>query len=436
MSATTTDPNLKHLQTARAQIAKGDLKAAAQTLNKANQQWSRDPRVFLLSALMAEKSGNIKGAFEAFQRALTMAPDWSPGLLELALLHARQNQFPQAIEIAEKVARLEPKNPLVLAGVVDIAHRAGHLEMAVRHLRQGLELAPGDTTLRRTLARDLGSMEQHAQAIDLWNRLIEENPSDEQALLGRVQALIANGQPEQSIADITRLLELAPGDTVYAYYADLAHGKTPLHQPVELSQGLFDGLADMYDMRMVHGLKYQLPRQMAEKITALHPDKKLNILDLGCGTGLLGVFLGQIDGFLIGVDISRKMIEQAARHGVYARFHTVNLLDALQETPDAIYQVITALDVFIYTGDLTQAIPNAYRILTPGGHLMFSCETASEDGLDLVLQSSGRYAHKRSHVEALCKAAGFESVEVQDTVLRLENNTPVNGFVVVARKPA
>lgn len=436
MSATATDPNLKHLHTAREQIAKGDLKAAAQTLNQANKQSPRDPRVFLLSALMAEKSGNINGAFDALKRCLTMAPAWGPGLLELALLHARQNQFPQAIEIAEKVAHQEPKNPLVLAGAVDIAHRAGNLEMAVRHLRRGLQLQPKDATLSRTLARDLGSMGQHDQAIAIWDALIAENPSDEQALLGRLQARIATGHPELGIADATKLLEAAPQDAVYNYFSDLAHGKTPLHQPTELSQSLFDGFADMYDMRMVHGLKYQLPRQIAEKINALHPDKKLNILDLGCGTGLLGVFLGQIDGFLIGVDTSRKMIEQAARHGVYARFHTVNLLDALKETPDAIYQVITALDVFIYAGDLTHAVPDAYRILTPGGYLMFSCEAASEIGPDLVLQSSDRYAHKRSHVEALCKSAGFDAVEVEDTVLRLENKDPVNGFVVVARKPA
>lgn len=169
--------------------------------------------------------------------------------------------------------------------------------------------------------------------------------------------------------------------------------------------------------------------------TALHPDKKLNILDLGCGTGLLGVYLGRIDGFLIGVDISKGMIEQAARHGVYDRFHHVNLLDALQDTPDALYQVITALDVFIYTGDISAALADALRILTPGGHLIFSCEAAPEDGPDLVLQATGRYAHRRSHVEALCQAAGVD-VTIEDTVLRHENHAPVHGFVVVAHKGA
>jgi predicted TPR repeat methyltransferase len=130
------------------------------------------------------------------------------------------------------------------------------------------------------------------------------------------------------------------------------------------------------------------------------------------------------------------MIDQAARHNVYDRFHTVNLHDALRETPDGLYQVIAALDVFIYAGDVTEAIPNALRVLVPGGMMVFSFETAPEQGADLVLQPSGRYAHKRSHIEALCKAAGFASVEVRDTELREENHQPVNGFVVTACKAA
>lgn len=436
MSATATDPNLKHLHTAREQIAKGELKNAALTLNKAQKQIPNDPRVFMLAGLMAEKSGNAKGAFEALRRSVAMAPDWGPGLLELALLLARQNQFQEAVETAEKVAAIEPKNLQVLAGVIDIAHRAGHLEMAVRHLRRGLELVPGDVALRRLLARDLSNLAQYEQALEVWGALIDENPQDTEALMGRVQTHVAAGHPTHAVQDTVALLALAPGDSVYAYYNAVAHGNTPAHQPLELNRSLFDGMAELYDQHVVRGLRYQLPKQIADKIIALYPDKKLNVLDLGCGTGLLGVCLGRLDGALIGVDISKGMIDQAARHNVYDRFHHTNLLDALEDTPAALYQVIAALDVFIYTGDLQKAIPNAQRILVPGGQLMFSCEAASEDGRDLVLLPAGRYAHKRSHVEALCRAAGFDKVEVQDTVLRHENHEPVHGFVVVAHKSA
>lgn len=436
MSAIANDPNLKHLTRAREQIAKGDLKNAALTLNKANKQWPQDPRVFLLGGLMAEKSGSVQGAFEALRKAVALAPDWGPGLLELALLLARQNQFAEAVETAEKVAALEPKNLQVLAGVVDIAHRAGHTEMAIRHLRRGLDLVPGDRALSSLLARDLSEQGDHAASIALWTDLVAAQPDDTQSRMGRIRACIAAGDPAQAQADAQALLAVAPDDAVARYYDQWTRGETPTQQPVVLVQNLFDGMASFYDQHVVRGLRYQLPKQTAEQILAHYPDRNINVLDLGCGTGLLGVCLGNLQGHLIGVDVSRPMIEQAARHNLYSRFHTVDVHDALRETPEGQYQVVAALDVFSYAGSLTEAVPHALRLLAPGGTFVVSCELAAEDGPDLLLQSSGRYAHKRSHVAALCEAAGFASVDVQDTVLWYENNEPVNGFVVTARKAA
>ena len=180
-----------------------------------------------------------------------------------------------------------------------------------------------------------------------------------------------------------------------------------------------------------------MPERAAQLLNELHPDRRFNLLDLGCGTGLLGVYLGPINGFIIGVDLSEKMIEQAARHNVYARFHNVNVLDALRDTPADHYEAITCLDVLVYVGDLTPVIPNAHRILKAGGHFIFSCEAVAEDEADLVLRKSQRYAHKASHVERLCREAGFDDVEIEHLpALRMENNEPLPGFLVVAHKPA
>lgn len=70
-----------------------------------------DARVFMLAGLMAERAGNIPKAEEAFGQCLELAPVWGPGLLESALFRARHGQFETAIELAEKVARIEPRNP-------------------------------------------------------------------------------------------------------------------------------------------------------------------------------------------------------------------------------------------------------------------------------------------------------------------------------------
>jgi len=429
------DINRKHLEMARQQIVKGDLQKAAQTLNKAHRQMPNDARVFMLAALMAEKSGNQAKAEEAFARCVELAPVWGPGLMEYALYRARHNQFEPAIELAEKVARIEPHNPKVLAGVIDIAHRAGNLEMAVRHLRRGLDLYPGDAMLRQHLANDLGTLGEPAQARAILDSLVQDHPNEPSYRLARIKLQLLQGETATALEDVLILEDKYPDNPLLAYYASLARSATPLQQPLELHQRMFDGIAESFDNHLVLKLDYQLPKIVADQLLQSHPEKDFNLLDLGCGTGLLGLHLGPMKGYLIGVDSSAGMLEQAVKHGVYDRFHNVNLLDALNDTPADQYDVLTCLDVLIYVGSLQQVIPNAARILKTGGQFIFSCETAPEDGPDMVLQASHRYAHKRSYVEALCQQSGF-SISTKELVLRQEAGEPVQGFVVTATKTA
>ena len=113
------------------------------------------------------------------------------------------------------------------------------------------------------------------------------------------------------------------------------------------------------------------------------------------------------------------------------------MLDALRETPADHYEAITCTDVLVYVGELAPVIPNALRILKPGGHFIFSCEAAGEDEADLVLrEASNRYAHKASAVERQCREAGFDAVTIEHLpTLRMEGGQPLPGFLVTARKP-
>jgi len=111
------------------------------------------------------------------------------------------------------------------------------------------------------------------------------------------------------------------------------------------------------------------------------------------------------------------------------------VLDALRDTPSDHYEAITCCDVLVYVGDLSEVIPNALRILKPGGHFIFSCEAAAEDEEDMVLRATGRFAHKASAVQRLCEEAGVGSVEIEQLPqLRTEGGEPLPGFLVTVRK--
>lgn len=428
------DPILGHLEKARRQISEGELRAASLTLNEGQRLSPGDARLFMLASLMAEKSGNINAAFDAMQRCNATAPAWVPGLLEMALLQARHNRSQESLATAERVARLAPKNLGVLAAVVDIAQRAGDSKMALRHLERGLRLVPGDRTLRSHMAQHLAALQQNEQALAQWQSLIDENPNDMPARMGRIRLLQSLGQMEAALADTTAVLTQRPDSPIAQYYDQLARGLVPAQIPTELTTALFDAMASRYDQHMVKGLRYQLPRQVAEQLLQRHPERRFNLLDLGCGTGLLGVFLGPVDGHLIGVDLSGKMIEQAARHNIYSRFHQVNFLDALRDTPDSTYEVITALDSFVYVGELQQAISDAHRVLVPDGTLIFSCEQGDATGPAVQWSAASHYAHTLASVQQQCQQAGFTNVQVRETELRHENGQPVTGFVITATK--
>ena len=435
-STTLSDPIAKRLQTVQHLITSGKLSEAAERLNAVAKSAPADPRVYLVGMHLAEAAGNPVRAEQAGRRALQLTPEWPVAVTELASMLARQGQATEAIALAQQAVRLDGDNAEVLSRVIDIAHSAQRLDLALQWMAHAMAVTPHTLELRLQFAHDLRLTGKPEEAVAAYDAMLQAVANEPRALLGRAQTLLAMGEHERASKDTEALIALQASNEEYRFWHDVAQGRTPARQPIGMVRNLYDGMAHIYDQHIVEGLKYKLPREVARQINALYPDNRLNVLDLGSGTGLLGACLGRINGGLIGVEISPKMIEKAAKHGVYDRFHNVDLLDALRETPDSLYDVIAALDVFIYVGELGTAIPDAYRVLRNGGRFIFSCETAQAGEESLVLRSTQRYAHRAGDVEALCRSSGFEEVSLEPMTLRYENNEPVQGFLVIATKPA
>ncbi|MEO8117741.1 MAG: methyltransferase domain-containing protein [Rhodoferax sp.] len=441
-------PYIAQLKSIEQQINQNQLQEAAQQLNRVAKTAPHDPRLFLLGSRLAEAAGNPEGILKAARKAHQFAPQWPVATMHLAGVLANRDEAEEAMALATQALQQattqvtqvgqapQSSNPTeLLIQAAAVAQRLNLHPQALQWLRQAEKVSPDDANLRHQIARSLTNTGDYAGAIDIFTELLQQQPDSQALLLDRLRACLNAQQTEQAVRDGEALVALAPDHAVYPFYLDIARGLTPATQPASLVSGLFDGFAARYDLHWVVQLQYKLPRDVAQMIHDWHPDRKADVLDLGCGTGLLGVCLGPIEGVLVGVDLSKGMIEQAGLHNVYDSFHQVNVPDALQATPENLYHVITALDVFNYVGDLAPVVPNAYRILLPNGHFVFSCEAGAEGEADYTLQRTYRYTHQRSYVQRLLEQAGFKDIEMQDRVLRYEADQPVQGFLVTARKP-
>ncbi|MDQ2926607.1 MAG: methyltransferase domain-containing protein [Pseudomonadota bacterium] len=157
----------------------------------------------------------------------------------------------------------------------------------------------------------------------------------------------------------------------------------------------------------------------------------LDVLDLGCGTGLCGALLKPWARSLTGLDVSANMIEEARRKCVYDN-PIAGEIGAWLTTQEACFDLIVAADVFIYIGDLSGVFGSARQASRARGLFAFSTE-ASVDG-DTRLQESLRYAHSPAYLQSLAAETGWQLVCMTEHVLREENRQGIVGHVTVPRR--
>lgn len=261
----------------------------------------------------------------------------------------------------------------------------------------------------------------------------------------RALALEKAGRRDDAAAAWREVLALDPADHGGAAVrlAALGAAPPPDRAPPAYVETLFDQHAEAFDEILVGRLGYDVPAALAAMLTArLGGRTGLSTLDLGCGTGLMGLALGEIAGELTGVDLSEGMLAMADEREIYDQLYVgdaVAFLEAPAEDEDGDtagpWQLICAADVVPYLGGLERLFAGAAAQLVPGGWLAFSTETAAPEdfgGRDWFVGPHHRFHHSESYLRAALAEAGFAVRAVEPAVIRLESGRPVPGHLVLA----
>jgi predicted TPR repeat methyltransferase len=156
----------------------------------------------------------------------------------------------------------------------------------------------------------------------------------------------------------------------------------------------------------------------------------LDILDLGCGTGLVGARLHPLARTITGVDLSSKMLEMARQRRIYDNLICSELVEFLQMQTQS-FNLAVAADVFIYIGDLSSVFHGVCGVLRDGGFFGFSVQASEEQ--DFVLRATCRYAHSVAYLRKLAQNHGFVSETIQSKVIRQRDGSDVVGYLTMLR---
>ncbi len=338
--------------------------------------------------------GEHAEAASAFRQALAIDPDNAEAYFRLGLAMRDQQLLDEAAGCYGRAIALRPDYIEAHNNLGSVLQMQGKTDEALACYRRAVRLGPGFPQPYLNLGRLLASRNERDSAAAAFQSAIDRGID----------------------VDSFRHLLSALGD------------QTTAHAPDEYVRNLFDNFAGDFDRRLVDELGYRIPELLATRIKALQPRRNLDVLDLGCGTGLCGLHLTGCCAMLTGVDLSPAMLHKARLRGCYDVLAEDDIGRWLVRPVNKVFDVVLAADVFIYVGEIAEIFAAVSRLLAHDGLFAFSIEAAAQG--DFKLQESGRYAHSTAYVRRLFAENGLVEVEAFAHHIR----GPVDGLVFVLRR--
>ena len=371
-------------------------------------------------------------ALESIERALQIFPEYPEALYHLGLTKQHEKKFDEALACYSRAIKINPNYHQALVRLAFVMHKLKMLpQECLSILDRALLVNPNDVDSLRARAGVLSGLKLLDQSLSDYDRAIALEPNEHKTHADRAETLLIAKRNAEAALSFKRALDLG-GDHAELTYAlaSLGEDVIPVTAPANYVVNLFDWYADRFDDHLQVRLKYQTPALLCQQIMRFEPGTGLNVLDLGCGTGLCGPLLKPIASSMTGVDLSSNMLEMARKRGLYDDLVCSDLTSFIA-TQIQHYELVVATDVFIYVGALEAVFAATRRAMRAQGLFAFSFETSESE--DLVLRPTRRYAHSVAYIHKLAAAHGFTVLLLEPSVIREEGGENQDGFLAILR---
>ena len=350
-----------------------------------------------------------------------------PDLFEQALARLRADDLAGAGELLERVLAADPAHGAAHYQLGNVRRDLGDHPAAERHFRRALELEPGRAEAHNNLGvlQEVGGYAD--EAVASYRRAVQAMPTLTQAYLNLGRLLMVLGRRDEAAQCYRDGVASSDKPSIFAHLLAALDGRATDAAPADYVRATFDGFARDFDQRLINVFDYHVPEAIARsvrRVRAFEP-RSADVLDLGCGTGLSGAAVAGMSKRIVGVDVSRAMLQEARPRGCYQELAEAEVLGWMRAAEPGQFDLVIAADVLVYFGDLAPIFEQAMRLLRPDGLFAFSIEVS--DDADFRLQDSGRYAQSAAYIARLAREHGFAVALRADQPIR----KPIVGLLYV-----
>jgi len=227
--------------------------------------------------------------------------------------------------------------------------------------------------------------------------------------------------------------------------------------PAELAK--FSELAHRWwDVNSEFRPLHQINPLRLDWIQTLAPLKDKQVLDVGCGGGILSDAMARVGAHVTGIDLATKSLKVAQLHALETQTPNVSYrevsAEALAAEKPASFDVVTCMEMLEHVPDPASVVQACATLVKPGGWVFFStlnrnpqsflfAIVGAEYVLNLLPKGTHEYAKfiRPSELAAFCRGAGLQTqasrgLQYNPLTQRywLDANTRVNYMLATQRE--
>jgi predicted TPR repeat methyltransferase len=382
-----------------------------------------------------KETGDLENASLIYRQIIDLAPNHTDTRINLAGILRDTKQTKEALTHLQKALEIDPSSIKAYYQMANIYSDASQPELALQAYQKALEIEPSSNIAHYEMGNIYSEATQPELALQAYQKALAVDPFDIDTITQTVKVLNNLGRINEAQDILRTFLKHQPEDPIAKHMlASLGGSKIPSRADDQYIKQTFDEFANSFD-NILAKLNYKAPELVSARLNQMFDGKssKIDILDLGCGTGLCGPLLKPISNRLVGIDLSANMLKKAALRSVYDHLEEVELTHFM-ESSEQHYNAVVCVDTLIYFGDLSAAFAAANKVLVLDGYIVFTLERHSQNNQSYHLQKHGRYSHSKDYVRSTLVDNGFRVISIDNIVPRTEHGKPVDGILLVAKK--